>query len=182
MKYISKSILKNLDIGYFTELFKDQLQGAAIFVKNDKYPISKLISFTCKKQIKFFNNFVPSHIASCFKGDDGVLYLLDIKPPKSSVKTLFDYLSTTSDDYVIFLRQENINLDKYNSYMQERIGLWYGLISAIQSVFKHLTFKHGMHCSENYIYAYNQQGFYYDINANKSTPASLMNYLIEKYL
>lgn len=179
-RIFTKNFLKTIDIEKFIQDKFFELQGAAVFVKNDKSAVSRLISRCCKKQVKGFD-FVPSHIASCFKGDDNKLYLLDVKPPKSTFQPLFDYLSKTKDDYLIILRCEKLDLEKYNDYMQKRINLLYGLFSAIQSVCKHITLKHGMHCSENYIYAYNQQGYYYDINANKSTPANLMSYLINKY-
>lgn len=172
--------IKNSDVKKFIKDNFTSLQGAAVFVKNDKSAVSRLIGFVCRNQVKF-GDFVPSHIASCFKGVDNKLYLLDIKPPKSTIQPLFEYLSKTKDKYLIILRCENIDLEKYNKYMQKRVNLIYGLFSAIQSVCKHITLKHGMHCSENYIYAYNQQGYYYDINANKSTPATLMSYLINKY-
>ena len=180
--YFTKDNINNIGVDDFVRNYYKELQGAAIFVKNKKSRISRIISKFCKGQIKlnFLKDFVPSHIASCYKDSDEKLYILDIKPPKSSAQELENYLKNTSDDYVICLRQVKLNLDKYNKYMRERIGLHYGFISAIQSIFKRITFKHGMHCSENYIYAYNQQGYYYDINANKSTPANLLTYLVEK--
>lgn len=183
MKYVLKENLKNVDINLFIEVYFDKLQGAAVFVKNDKKKVSNIVSKVCKNQLKNskLSYFVPAHIASCYKEKNDKLFLLDIKPPKSTKQPLAEYLRITKDDYVIFFRQEEINLNLYNYYMQNRIGLWYGLISAMQSVFKHITFKHGMHCSENWIYAYNQQGLYYDINANKSTPANLLCYLLNKY-
>lgn len=182
MQYFKKKDIQDIGIKVFIQENFNLLQGGAVFVKNDKSKISKIVSKFCAKQIKQSNlkDFVPSHIASCYKGSDEKLYILDIKPPKSSAQELENYLKNTSDDYVICLRQVKLNLDKYNKYMRERIGLHYGFISAIQSIFKRITFKHGMHCSENYIYAYNQQGYYYDINANKSTPANLLTYLVEK--
>ena len=186
MLYYTKKIIKGLNIDLFVSCYFNSLQGAAIFVKN-KSLVSKLVSSFCKnKYLKYSKlcedliDFTPSHIASVYKEDD-TLYLLDIKPPKSSKQLLIEYLKNTTDDYILILRRYNIDLDKYNKYMQERVGLWYGLCSAIQSIFKYITFVHGMHCSENYIYAYNQQGYYYDINANKATPLDLMYYLFNKY-
>jgi len=188
MLYYTKKILKELNIDLFISCYFNSLQGAAIFVKNDKSIVSKVVSRFCKKKyLKNINlcdelvNFIPSHIASVYKDNDNDLYLLDIKPPKSTKQKLIEYLKNTKDDYVLILRRENLDLEKYNKYMRERVGLLYGLVSAVQSIFKYITFLHGMHCSENYIYAYNQQGFYYDINANKATPLDLMYYLYNKY-
>ena len=187
MLYYTKKTLKELNIDLFVSCYFNSLQGAAIFVKNDKSIVSKVVSSFCRKKYlktsklcEDLINFIPSHIASVYK-EDNELYLLDIKPPKSTKQKLIEYLKNTKDDYVLILRRENLDLEKYNKYMRERVGLLYGLVSAVQSIFKYITFLHGMHCSENYIYAYNQQGFYYDINANKATPLDLMYYLFNKY-
>ena len=187
MLYYTKKDFKELNIDLYVNCYFNSLQGAAIFVKNDKNVVSKLVSKVCKtKYLKNnilcedLSDFIPSHIASVYK-EDNELYLLDIKPPKSTKQKLIEYLKNTKDDYVLILRRENLDLEKYNKYMRERVGLLYGLVSAVQSIFKYITFLHGMHCSENYIYAYNQQGFYYDINANKATPLDLMYYLFNKY-
>lgn len=164
-----------------------RLQGSALFTKNNSNPISKLISNFCEKSCPFHNennNFVPSHIAAIYEDVDENgekdIYILDIKPPFSTRRKLVEYLENSSDDFLIVMRYMIIDVNQYNEYQKTRVHLKYGFLSAIQSVFKKITIKHGMHCSESYIYAYNQQGYMYDINANKSTPDNLMHYLIEK--
>ena len=159
------------------------LQGSALFTKNDKNIISKIVSNVCKKDCPTKSKFIPSHIAAIYEDSDKNgekdIYILDIKPPFSTRQRLIDYLEKTTDEYVILIRDLIIDVDKYNEYTKKRIHLKYGLLSAIQSIFKKFTIKHGMHCSESYIYSYNQQGFMYGINANKSTPDNLMHYLID---
>lgn len=164
-----------------------RLQGSALFTKNNNNSISKLISKFCAKDCptsKLCNNFVPSHIAAIYEDVDENgekdIYILDIKPPFSTRQKLIDYLKNTTDEYLIVVRYMVIDVNQYNDYTSERVHLKYGFLSAIQSVFKNFTLKHGMHCSESYIYSYNQQGYMYDINANKSTPDNLMHYLIDK--
>lgn len=164
-----------------------RLQGSALFTKNINNAISRLISNFCAKSCPTHNlakNFVPSHIAAIYEDIDETgekdIYILDIKPPFSTRRKLIDYLENTTDEYLIVMRYMIIDMAQYNDYTKKRVHIKYGLLSAIQSVFTKFTVKHGMHCSESYIYSYNQQGYMYDINANKSTPDNLMHYLINK--
>ncbi len=179
---IKKSDLQKRNIENFIKENRESLQGSALFTRNSSL-ISKMVCHACQGKCEVKGeHFIPSHIASIYEdvGEDGnvELYLLDIKPPISTRQKLIDYLNSSKDDFVIFERFFPIDIRQFNNYMKKRVGLIYGLLSAVQSIFKNFTIKHGMHCSENYIYAYNQQGFMFDINANKSTPDSLLHYLI----
>lgn len=183
---IEKKYLEKLDKKEWIKQNYYRLQGSALFTKN-KSSVSRIVSGWCSKDCPNkdkTSNFVPSHIAAIYEDTDkdGAkdIYILDIKPPFATRQKLIDYLENTEDDYVIIMRYIIIDVNQYNEYTRKRVHLKYGLLSAIQSVFKNFTLKHGMHCSESYIYSYNQQGYMYDINANKSTPDNLMHYLVKK--
>lgn len=187
MMLIDKEFLNRTDKRQWINENYWRLQGSALFTKNTNNAISRLISNFCAKDCPThgnLKNFVPSHIAAIYEDVDENgekdIYILDIKPPFSTRQKLIDYLENTTDDYLIVMRYMIIDMTQYNNYTRNRVHLKYGFLSAIQSVLKKITIKHGMHCSESYIYSYNQQGYMYDINANKSTPDNLMHYLIEK--
>ena len=50
MLYYTKKTLKELNIDLFVSCYFNSLQGAAIFVKNDKSLVSKIVSSFCRKK------------------------------------------------------------------------------------------------------------------------------------
>ena len=173
------------DYNFFEKMTKEQitnyckaheleLVGSAIFVKNKAF-ISKVISWVCSGKAES-KDFVPSHVGSLiFAG--GYVYLFDMKPPRPTLTRLDEYLSQTKDNFILVMRNFNVNTEKFSLEILSRINKPYGYLSAIQSAFKYMFWGFKEHCSEIHLKALQAQGLFKKYNANKTTPEDLKEIL-----
>lgn len=173
---LDKEYFKNMSldevIGWIDEI-KKELIGSAIFTKNNSLT-SKLVrwaeSWKCKD-----NDFKPSHTGSIIK-KDGRIYIFDMKPPKSSIQPLAEYLLFTKDDYLLVIRNFKLNTKMFSANISYHIGEFYPYLSALRSVFTKRRTKYVRHCSEMHLTELQKQGLFTDINP-EITPDELFHLL-----
>ena len=125
------------------------LVGSAIFTKNNGFG-SKLVRWGEKHlfaKCKSDDCFVPSHTGSIIYYCDDI-YIFDMKPPRACVQPLAAYLYDTEDDYVLVLRDFELDTRMFSLNCQFHIGEFYPYLSALRSVFTKRQSKWRTHCSE----------------------------------
>ncbi|MBR1753731.1 hypothetical protein IJ732_02755 [bacterium] len=159
----------------------DKLTGSCIFDKDDS-KISKTIrKYTNTSKCNY--EHIPSHAAPIYKDVDGTFKRLQVDDqPCTHSEDLKTYLKTTKRNYIIFMRDFDIDEEKFSKNMVNFIGEPYGYISAIQTVFPLIDIDGGLHCSESYVKGIQDQGVFEKVNANKITPHTLLHLLINKHL
>lgn len=169
-----KDYLKSIDIDKWVENNKEVLVGSCLFDTNSS-PMSKIIRiFTNQSDCEY----VPTHAASIYEDDNGQIKVMQIKPPKVVVEDLASYLKNTKNDYVIYLRDFNIDKKTFSESVKKDEGRIYGYLSAAQSVSDLINFDFGLHCSESYIQQLQKQGMFKNVDANNITPHTLFHMLI----
>lgn len=171
-----KEYLKSMDIDKWIEENKETLTGSCLFDTN-KNPMSILIE---KVTNQSHCDYVPSHAASIYEGEDGQMKVMQIKPCKVVVEDLADYLKNTKNNYVVFLRDFEINKDRFCENVKKEEGKPYGFISAGQSVSSLVNIDGGLHCSEGYVKDVQKEGLFKNIDANKITPHTLLHLLTNR--
>lgn len=160
------------------DVYKDRLIGSAIFTKNDSVT-SKVVRWAeglkCKDSC-----FIPSHTGSIieYKND---LYIFDMKPMRASVRPLYDYLTTTEDEYALVLRDFEIDTRMFSINVAEHIGEFYPFLSAIRSVLTKRQTKWVRHCSELHLRELQKQGLFNELNP-EITPDELFHALAKERL
>ena len=174
-----KEYFKNMTFDEVTDWINEirhELVGSAIFTKNNSLT-SKLVrwaeSWSCKD-----NDFKPSHTGSII-AKNGEIYLFDMKPPKSSIQPLSDFLLYTEDDYLLVMRNFKLNTKMFSANISYHIGEFYPYLSALRSVFTKRRTKYVRHCSEMHLTELQKQGLFTDINP-EITPDELLHLLIDK--
>ena len=153
------------------------LIGSAIFTKNNSLT-SKIVSWAEKIHDKSKSNFIPSHTASIVE-KDGELYLFDMKPPKATIQPLFNYLYASRDEFILFLRNFDIDTNTFNKCILFHVGEVYPYLSAIRSIFTKRQTKWKNHCSEITARILDLCGYKFPKNFNfECTPNELLNVFI----
>lgn len=154
---------------------RNQLIGSAVFTKNNSI-VSKIVSwaehFKCSHR-----EFIPSHTGSIIWYKDD-LYLFNMKPLKSSVISLREYLFTTTDTYELVMRDFDLDTKMFSANVAEHIGEFYPFMSAIRSVFTKRQSKWRNHCSELHLRELQKQGILTFLNP-EITPDELYHVLLE---
>lgn len=154
----------------------DRLIGSAVFTKN-KSLTSKIVrhveSWKCKNKC-----FIPSHTASVIEYNNDI-YMFDMKPLRASVKPLADYLSETQDDYVLILRNFELDTRMFSINIAEHINEFYPFMSALRSVLNKRQTKWSRHCSELHLRELQKQGILTHLNP-EITPDELFHELSRK--
>ena len=162
------------EIEAWIEAIKKELVGSAIFTKNNSIT-SKIVQWAegwkCKE-----NDFKPSHTGSIIKKDNEI-YIFDMKPPKSSIQPLAEYLLLTKDDYLLVMRNFKLNTKMFSANISYHIGEFYPYLSAIRSVFTKRRTKYVRHCSEMHLTESQKQGLFLDVNP-EITPDELLHLLV----
>lgn len=158
----------------------EQFIGSAIFTKQNTWT-SKLVQWGEKHLFAKCNNhecFTPSHTGSIidYKGE---LYIFDMKPPKATVQPLAKYLLETKEDYILVLRDFDLDTKMFSLNLADRIGESYPYLSALRSVFTKRQTKKNNHCSEVHARELEKQGIHLGINP-ECTPDELLHALIER--
>ena len=151
------------------------LIGSAIFTKNNSIT-SKIVRWA-ESWGKKNKEFVPSHTGSIIE-KDGELYIFDMKPPRATIQPLFKYLYTSKEDFVLILRNFDINLYTFSTFLLFHVGQFYPYLSAIRSVFTKRQTKWKNHCSELHARLLDICGYKFPKDFNfECTPLELYNYL-----
>lgn len=172
--------------GFFKDKFRDeirlwldkhreQLIGSAIFTKGNGITANVVTwaeMLKCKKK----HGFCPSHTGSIVERD-GELLIFDMKPPKASTQNLEKYLWTSTEDFVIVLRDFGLDTDMFSKTILEHDGQGYPYMSAVRSVFTKRQTKWKNHCSELHLRKLQLQGLYKDVNA-EITPDELLHLMV----
>lgn len=174
MQEFTKDYFKNMEREAFylwIHEHKQQLIGSAIFTRNNKLG-SRLVSWVQRIHDKTKDKFVPSHTGSIIE-KDGELLLFDMKPPKASVQPLTRYLLATDDEYILVLRDFELDTFMFSQNMIFHIGEFYAYLSALRSVFTKRQTKFVRHCSEMHLTELQKQGLFLEVN-REITPNELL--------
>jgi hypothetical protein len=106
------------------------------------------------------------------------LYIFDVKPLRSSVQSLKDYLLYTDEDYLLVMRDFDLDTKMFSLNCIYHIGDFYPFMSAIRSVFTKRQTKNAQHCSEFYLRELQKQGLFANVNAEIS-PDELLHLLVK---
>lgn len=154
------------------------LIGSAIFTKNNSLT-SKIVSWA-ESWGKKKNKFIPSHTGSIIEVNKE-LYIFDMKPPKASMQPLFNYLYASRDEFILILRNFDINTYTFNNFLLFHVGEVYPYLSAIRSVFTKRQTKWKNHCSELHARLLDLCGCKFPDNFNfECTPLELLDFLKTK--
>lgn len=154
---------------------KNKIVGSAIFTQNNSV-ISKLVSWAESWKNKDAD-FKPSHVGSIIE-KDGVLYLFNMTPPKSTITPLASYMLYTSDDYKLVLRDFELDTKMFSANILFHVGEFYPYLSALRSVFTKRRTKYVRHCSEMHLTELQKQGLFKKVNP-ECTPLELYELLEE---
>ena len=181
MLELTKEYLQSMDREEFyiwINIHKEQLIGSAVFTKNNSLG-SRIVSWAQRIHDKAKDDFVPSHTGSIIE-KDGELLLFDMKPPKASVQPLTRYLLATDDEYILVLRDFELDTFMFSQNLLYHVGEFYPYFSAIRSVFTKRQTKWVNHCSEIFARELDRQGFKFPKGFNlECTPNELLNALRE---
>jgi hypothetical protein len=171
--YTKADIVNKADLSGWLKKNHKALIGSAVFTKTDSF-VSNLVSwaqsFKCPSK-----GFCPSHIGSIIELG-GKLYVFHMKPLKSYVVDLYDYLLNTEEDYRLVKRDFEIDTYMFSKSVGYHVGEWYPYLSAIASVFSKRQSKFKTHCSELHLRNLQLQDLFLDINP-ECTPDELYHLL-----
>ncbi len=173
-----KSAFKDLtpdQLDGWLKVNREQLIGSAIFTRNNSIT-SKIVRWTEKLKTGC-KGFVPSHTGAIIEYMND-LYIFDVKPLRSSVQPLKDYLLNTDEDYILIIRDFELDTKMFSLNCIYHIGDWYPFMSAIRSVFTKRRTKNSRHCSEFYITELQKQGLFSNVNP-EITPDELLHLLVK---
>lgn len=157
------------------EINRERLIGSAIFTNNNSVT-SKIVRWA-ESWGHQEHNFIPSHTGSIVEYE-GQIYVFDMKPLKSRVQLLSNYLCTTKDTFALVLRDFKLDTAIFSNTILDYLGEWYPFMSAIRSVFSKSLSKRQKHCSELHLYALQLQDIYKDLNP-EITPDELWHVMIQ---
>ena len=172
-----KSAFKDLtpeEIDGWLKVNRTQLIGSAIFTRNNSIT-SKIVRWAERLKTGC-KGFVPSHTGAIIEYLDE-LYIFDVKPLRSRVQPLKDYLLYTSEDYILYVRDFDVDIKMFSLNCIYHIGDWYPFGSAIRSVLTKRQTKNAKHCSEFVLREWQKQGLFPHINAEIS-PDELLHLLV----
>lgn len=152
---------------------KKQLVGSAIFTKGTNLGASIVVwaeGWKCKK------GFKPSHTGSIIE-KDGEIYIFDMKPPRASIQRLDEYILNTDEEFIILLRDFDLDTKMFSLNMLDHVGQGYPYMSAIKSVFSKRQSKWNNHCSELHLRQLQLQGLFINLNA-EITPDELLHAMV----
>ena len=177
-----KSAFDNMTLEQIREwisLYKDRLVGSAIFTKSNTLG-SKLVQWgethLFAKVKECDKKFVPSHTGSIIYYCDDI-YIFDMKPPRACVQPLAEYLHDTTDDFVLVMRDFELDTRMFSLNCIFHIGEFYPYLSALRSVFTKRPSKYVRHCSEFHIRELQKQDLFKDVNP-EITPDELYHLFV----
>lgn len=160
-------------IRLWIDTHKEKLVGSAIFTKGTGVTAKLVVwaeGWTCKEK-----GFCPSHTGSIVN-KDGETLIFDMKPPRASTQSLETYLWTTKEDFVLVLRDFELDTKMFSETVLDHVGQGYPYMSAIRSVFNKRATQWANHCSELHLRKLQMQGLFTGVNA-EITPDELLHLL-----
>lgn len=171
-----KSAFKDLtpeELEGWLKINHNHLVGSAIFTSNNSIT-SKIVRWAERLRTGC-KGFTPSHVGAIIEYAND-LYIFDVKPPRSSVQLLKDYLLETKDNYILTIRDFELDIKMFSLNCIYHIGDWYPFGSAIRSILTKRQTKNAKHCSEFVLREWQKQGLFTNINAEIS-PDELLHLL-----
>lgn len=154
---------------------KKNLVGSAIFTKGTGLT-AKVVTWAEGWHCPDKNGFCPSHTGSIVERD-GKLLIFDMKPLKASTQDLERYIWLTKENFVIILRDFELDADMFSKTILEHEGQGYPYMSAVRSVFTKRQTKWNCHCSELHLRKLQLQGVLQSLNP-EITPDELMHAVV----
>ena len=165
------------EIKLWIDLHKSQLIGSAIFTKGITWT-ANLVSWAEGLRCNY-KGFIPSHTGSIIE-KDGEVVIFDMKPPKADVQSLEKYLWTTKEEFILVLRDFDLDTKIFNTFLIEQIGRGYPYMSALRSVLNKRQTQWNCHCSEQHARALQLCGYIFDESFNlECTPDELLHYMLK---
>lgn len=160
-------------IRLWIDTHRQQLIVSAIFTKGTGIGANLVVwaeSWTDKSK-----GFKPSHTGSIIE-KDGEILIMDMKPPRASTQSLEEYLWLTKENYVIVLRDFDLDLNMFSKNILSHVGQGYPYMSAIRSVFSKRPTQWANHCSELHLRELQKQDLFTNVNP-EITPDELLHVL-----
>ena len=175
-----KEYINKIGVDNWIEQNKDKLNGSCMFDRQDDF-LTKVIAHFTKGDIPCEDGYIPVHAAPIFKDEDGVFKILQVEAPKVYVIDLKDYLKLERKDSLFYIRDFDINDERYVQNVKQHIGKPYGFLSAIQSASDVINVTKGIHCSEIYAQEIQKEGILKTIDPNKITPHTLLHLMANNH-
>lgn len=164
-------------IRLWIDTHKKRLVGSAIFTKGQSIT-ANVVAWAEGWRCPDKTAFRPAHTGSIIE-KDGEFLIFDMKPPRASVQSLEKYLWLTDENFVIILRDFEIDEKMFCANLLDEVGRCYPYMSAIRSVFSKRETKWNCHCSEMHLRELQKQGLFKEVNA-EITPDELLHLFIGK--
>ena len=169
-----KNMLKE-DIRLWIDMHKERLIGSAIFTKGQTWS-ANLVAWAEGWRCPDKNGFCPTHTGSIIEKNGEVL-IFDMKPPRACTQSLERYLWTTKEDFVIVLRDFELDTRMFSLNLLNEVGRGYPYMSAIRSVFSKRETKWNCHCSEMHLRELQKQMIFLDVKS-EITPDELLHIMV----
>ena len=174
-----KQYINSVGIDNWIAQNQDKLVGSCIFDRKKDF-VSKLIEVNTLAS-DCDNKFVPAHAAPIYRDEDGIFKVLQIESPYVYSINLKDYLMNPKKETVIYLRDFDINEERFTKNVKKYLGLPYSFADAAQSISGLITFDYGIFCSKGYTEAIQKEGKFKNINAGDITPHTLIHLLTNNH-
>lgn len=179
-KYFKKEFFKKMNRLRLYKWLKDnaQMLGGSCIATKSGINLSKLICKLSEKR-SILNGFIPSHIGSIVV-KNGMLFLFNMKPPKAEKIELSQYIMTTDEDFVLVLRDFDLDVQKFSEDILKYDGRKYAYLSALQCAFKPIEWlpNIGEHCSELHAHYLQKQGYLKGVHCDNLTPVETYELLL----
>lgn len=160
------------EIRLWIDVHRQRLIGSAVFTKGQSIT-ANIVAWAEGWRCPDKTAFRPAHTGSIVEKDGEVL-IFDMKPPRASVQSLEKFLWLTDEDFVIVLRDFELDEKMFSANLLSEVGRGYPYMSAIRSVFNKRETKWNCHCSEMHLRELQKQGLFTDVNA-EITPDELLH-------
>lgn len=179
-KCFTKAFFKKMSNERIAKWIKENsrmLAGSCVATKSG-INLSKIICKLSEKR-SMLNGFIPSHIGSIVS-KNGFLYVLNMKPPKADKIGLLEYIATTDENFVIVLRDFDLDTEQFSKDILKYDGKKYAYLSALQCISKYFEWlpNIGEHCSELHAHYLQKQGYFKGVHCDNLTPVEVYEMLL----
>jgi len=174
-----KEYFKNMlreDIRLWLDMHRERLAGSAIFTRGHSIT-ANIVAWAEGWRCTDKKGFCPAHTGSIIERDRELI-IFDMKPPRASTQSLEKYLWTTKEDFVIVLRDFELDTRMFSLNLLSQVGRGYPYLSAIRSVFSKRETKWNCHCSEMHLRELQKQMVYINVNS-EITPDELLHIMVK---
>lgn len=177
-KVFYKSYFKNMlrdEIRLWIDKNKEALIGSAIFTKGTTFT-ANIVAWAEGLRTTNKKGFIPSHTGSIVI-NNGNVEIFDMKPPRACTQSLEKYIWTTKEDFIILLRDFELDYNMFSKTILDHNGQGYPYMSALRSVLNKRETKWNCHCSELHLRNLQLQGIMTELNA-EITPEELLQKML----